>query len=579
MDPTIVMENRPGRVVLNRYELMEQIGRGGFSTVFRAYDSKMGREVAVKAVARTEELTGRATREAMAAAKLGHPHIVTVFELAQDDHEVYIVTELVRGRTLGRRLLGGGLSDREFTEILLQVLEALGHAHDQGVIHRDIKPENIMIVEDRGFSRAKVMDFGIAQLENTQRLTRHGDVVGTISYMSPEQANGQPVSGATDVYSAALTLYECLTGANPFRAATAAETIGKIQAGAQPLMQVRPDLPEELSHLVEEAMEPNPQLRLDLRSFAAGLGQVMPELFGGDRATTVMKRANMPRPSVYQEVTERYGFIAARVANGGLAALVALAAVYGSGYYPAGPWRPLLVIATALLVALLPRAGLIGLAGVALLPVASYSVALGVVLAAFIAVYIMTFGLTRPRLALLPVLAVGLGFAGLGLAYPAVSGILGRWRRGLVLALLGGGALTLSQLFSDAQTLDYLGIPNGYGLRANLAGEYNPVMALTALAQPFRQQPVLLLQPAIWLVAALPAALLIRRRSRLMDISGLAAADILLAAGYLELPRVLPGFALEEAAFLKTFALCVIIQFGVLLISPRTKSQSQKVCS
>lgn len=573
MEPTLIRENEPGRTVLSRYELIEEIGSGGFSTVYRAYDHKMGREVAVKAVRRTEELTDRAAREARAAAKMGHPHIVTVFELAEDSQEVYIVSELVRGQTLRRRLYASSLSDRECLQVMLQVLEALGHAHDQGVIHRDIKPENIMLAEGQGPLRAKVMDFGIAQLENTQRITRRGDVVGTLSYMSPEQADGQPVDSATDVYSAALTLYECLSGANPFRASTAAETIGKIQAGALPLTHVRPDLPEELSHLVDEAMEPDPRLRLGLRSFAAGLEQVIGQLSGGDQATTVIRRTDMPHPSAYQELAGRYGPIASRVANAGLAALVCLTAVYASDFYP-GPWRLPLVAGTALLVGVLPRAGLVGLGAAVIAPVAGYSPALAALLAAAAAVYYVAFALIWPRVALLPALAVGLGYAGIGLAYPAVSGSVGRLKRGLILALVGGAAFTLFQLFSAAPTLDYVGVSNGFGLQAELAGEYNPVTALAALAGPFQQQPVLLLQPVIWLAAALPAALLLRRRNLFVDVAGLVLANVLLVAGYFSLPRIFPAYSLDTAIFLKTLVLCVIIQFGLLFISPRVQSVS-----
>lgn len=567
----MIQHNRPGRLIVGRYELLEQIGRGGFSTVYRAHDHKMGREVAVKAVRRTDELTDRATREARAAAKLSHPHIVTVFELAEDEHEVYLVSELVRGKTLTEGIDSGSLSDRDCLAVSRQVLAALGHAHDQGVVHRDIKPENIMLADNPGAPVAKVMDFGIAQLENSQRITRRGDVVGTIAYMSPEQADGHRVDSATDVYSAALTLYECLTGSHPFRAATAAEIIGKIHAGALPLTHVRPDLPEELSELVAEAMEPDPRLRLDLHGFAAGLAQVT-GLSDGEQPTTVLSRADRRRRTLNEKMTRRLGFVATRLGNAGLAALVA-AAAYGSGFYPA-TWRLPLVLGAALVVGLLPRIGLIGLAAVSLIPVAAYSAATGAILAVAVTLYFLSVGLLWPKVALLPALAVGLGLVGLGLAFPAVAGIVGRLRRGLLLALIGGACLTLFQLFSAADTLDYLGIANSFGLRAALAGQYNPLSALETLSDPFRQQPVLLAQPVIWLVAALPAALLIKRRHLFVDITGLILANTLLAAGYLSLPYTFPAFALELTPFLKSLALCVIIQGVLLLASPRKRLQS-----
>lgn len=572
MELTMTQHNRPGRMILGRYELLEQIGRGGFSTVYRAHDHKMGREVAVKAVRRTDELTDRATREARAAAKLSHPHIVTVFELAEDEHEVYLVSELVRGQTLKEGIDSGSLSDRDCLAVIRQVLAALGHARDQGVVHRDIKPENIMLADNPGAPVAKVMDFGIAQLENTQRITRRGDVVGTIAYMSPEQADGHRVDSATDVYSAALTLYECLTGSNPFRGSTAAEIIGKIHAGALPLTHVRPDLPAELSELVAEAMEPDPRLRLDLHGFAAGLAQVA-GLSDGEQPTTVLSRADRRRRTFNEKMTRRLGFVATRLGNAGLATLVVAAPAYGSGFYPAA-WRLPLVLGATLVVGLLPRIGLIGLAAVSLIPVAAYSAATGAILTIAVTLYFLSVGLLWPKVALLPALAVGLGLVGLGLAFPAVAGAVGRLRRGLLLALIGSACLTLFQLFSAADTLDYLGIANGFGLRAALAGQYNPLSALEALSDPFRQQPVLLAQPVIWLVAALPAALLIKRRHLLVDLTGLILANTLLAAGYLSLPYAFPAFALELTPFLKSLSLCVIIQGVLFLASPRNRLQS-----
>lgn len=563
------LENRPGRVVLGRYELLEEIGRGGFATVYRAYDRKMGREVALKAVARSDQMGERATREARAAAKLSHPHIVTVFELAEDENEIYLVSELVDGLTLGQRVARGSLGDRQCIEAAVQVLAALAHAHDRGVIHRDIKPHNIMIAGG-GRTVAKVMDFGIARLEDSQMITTRGDVVGTVSYMSPEQADGRAIDSATDVYSTALTLYECLTGANPFRAGTAAETIARIHGGALPLSHVRPDLPAALSDLVEEAMDPDPRLRLGLRSFAVGLEQVLGEISaaGDQEATVVLRRTEMPHPGLYEDLSRRFGWIAARLFGAGMAALLAYAAVFGTSLYPAA-WRPPLVLGAAIVVALLPRLGLGPLAAVALAPVFSFSVALGALLAGVAVVYLFISGLLWPRLSLLPVLAAGLGSVGVGLVYPAVAGGAGRLFKGAPLALAGGLAFTVWQLAGSAPAIDYLGISNSFGISAELAGLYNPLEAAALLMAPFQEQPALLAQPVIWLAAAVPAGLLVRRRHLLADIAGLILANAVLAAGYLALPQAVAEYSVDTTAFLKTLLLCVIIQCGLLLISPR----------
>ncbi|MDO8736682.1 MAG: serine/threonine-protein kinase [Thermoleophilia bacterium] len=564
-------ENKRGPLVLNRYELIERIGSGGFSTVYRARDHKMGRDVAVKAVRRTEELGDRATREARAAAQLGHPHIVTVFELAEDEDDVYLVSELVEGDTLTCHIADGSLSDRDCLEMALQVLDALDHAHERGVIHRDIKPDNLMLAGNHHL-RVKVMDFGIAQLENTQRITRQGDVVGTISYMSPEQADGFTVDSATDVYSTALTLYECLAGSHPFRGGTAAEIVGRIQAGAPPLSQARPDLPLELSELLDEAMEPDPRLRIGLKSFVVGLEEILPELSPDDRATTVLRRSDQTRPSAYQDLAGEYGYVAARAANGSLAALLGWAALYGTELYPSA-WRLPLLLASALGVALLPRVGLAALLALTIAPVFSFSVGAGILLAPLALGYFLIFGLLWPRTALLPVLATALGTIGLGLTYPGISGASGRLRSGLALAGIGAASFGIFQLVSGASPLDYFGLPNNYGLRTELAGEYNPWEAAKILASPFEAQPVLLMQPIIWLAASLPAAILITRRRYFMDVTGLLLVNGIVAGGYFALSFAFPDYRLPVEAFLKSFVLCVIIQFGLLFMSPRSSRQ------
>lgn len=568
---TMTRENSQKPLVLNRYELEARIGSGGMATVYSARDLKMERRVAIKVVRRTEELNGRAALEARAAAKLNHPNIITVFELAEDLDHIYLVSELVEGRTLAARVADGSLPDRECAAITLQVLEALSHAHERGVIHRDIKPDNIMI-SDSGQQRVKVMDFGIAQLENTQRLTRQGDIVGTIAYMSPEQAGGEQVDSSTDVYSAALTLYECLTGANPFRAANAAETIGKVQAGASPLAEVRPDLPLELSHAIEEATALFPEERLSLAEFADRLSAVMPALATGDRETVVLRRADLPRPTLYDDLSRRFGSLASRLANAALAALVAWVAVSAFSFYPE-PWQTPVVAGVALTKGLLPRLGLLALMGILLAPVFSFSIAAGALLGVLMAVYYLAIGNARPGLSLLPALAVAMGQLGAGLAYPGIAGSLGRLVRGPLLALLGGIAFTAWQLVQADGAIGYLGITDNYGLAETLAEEYRPWAAITAIAEPFEQHPVLLLQPLIWMVAALPAALLIRRRNLAADAAGLLLANAALAGGYFLLPVLIPGFVLPQALLLKTLIICVIIQVTVLLLSPRTRSQ------
>ena len=209
------------RVILGRYRMERRLGAGGFGVVWLAWDEKLEREVAVKVIPRERGEGERVEREARAAARLNHPGIVGIYELASDDHDVYLVSELVRGRTLAELTKAGAISDRDVARIGIALCEALEHAHERGVIHRDVKPGNVMVLAEpaAGAGFAKLADFGVAHVATADELTRTGDIVGTLAYMAPEQAEGARVTPACDVYALALTLYEAWTGTNPVRAA------------------------------------------------------------------------------------------------------------------------------------------------------------------------------------------------------------------------------------------------------------------------------------------------------------------------------------------------------------------------
>ena len=250
-------------MVLGRYRLDRRLGAGGFGVVWLAWDEKLEREVAVKAMPHERGSGERVEREARAAARLNHPGIVAVYELAFDDHEVYLVSELVRGRTLAELLHAGAVSDRDVARIGVLLCEALAHAHARGVVHRDVKPQNVMVVAEpaAGAGFAKLADFGVAHVASGDPLTRTGDVIGTLAYMAPEQAEGSPVTPASDVYSLALTLYEAWTGGNPVRAGGMAATARRLGRPLPSLSGRRRDLPLELCDMVDAALAPDPAER------------------------------------------------------------------------------------------------------------------------------------------------------------------------------------------------------------------------------------------------------------------------------------------------------------------------------
>ncbi|HEU4701820.1 MAG TPA: serine/threonine-protein kinase, partial [Conexibacter sp.] len=278
-------------LVLERYRLVEQLGAGAFGVVWRAWDERLERDVAVKAIAGEHTAPARATREARAAARLSHPAIVTLYEAGAEDGTTYLVSELVRGGTLAQLLHEGALSDRDVAEIGIALCAGLAHAHAQGVVHRDVKPSNVLVPDARaaGSAAAKLTDFGVARVvgaaEGADVLTRTGDVVGTLAYMAPEQAEGREAGAPADLYATALVLYEALSGTNPVRAGSAVATARKLGATLPPLRRQRRDLPPALCDAIDRALLPRPGERGTLAQLSRALRRAMGEL--GDEPGTI----------------------------------------------------------------------------------------------------------------------------------------------------------------------------------------------------------------------------------------------------------------------------------------------------
>jgi serine/threonine-protein kinase len=252
----------------DRYQAVARLGAGAFGEVFRARDSVLGREVAVKRIrldafaepAHLEEVKQRFLREAQVAARLRHPNIVTTHDILSTPATSLIVMELVEGETLQARLRARGrLPLAEALGLLGQVAAALDHAHANGVVHRDVKPANVMI-EPTG--HVKVMDFGIAKLEAGANLTSTGLIMGTPYYMSPEQARGEKVDGRSDLFSLGCVLYECLAGRRPFEAETVSGILVKILTESPPPLGSLPQgVPPGVEAVLARAMAKEPSAR------------------------------------------------------------------------------------------------------------------------------------------------------------------------------------------------------------------------------------------------------------------------------------------------------------------------------
>lgn len=255
----------PNPEKVGRYQILERVGRGGMGVLLRGIDPVLDREVAIKLMLvdfseDAEQMRPRFYREARAAAKLQHPNIVTVFEFAEDGNTPYIVMEFLRGSSLSARMSSRlPLTLDEKLNVIAQLCSALNYAHEQGVVHRDIKPANIFLLPD---GSVKLLDFGIAKLA-TSTMTRQGDVLGSASYMSPEQVSGNPqIDGRSDIFSTGVVLYELLANRKPFNAETLTATVLQILQEDPPALEtVAPGLPPQLVNAVKRALAKDPAKR------------------------------------------------------------------------------------------------------------------------------------------------------------------------------------------------------------------------------------------------------------------------------------------------------------------------------
>ena len=519
-----------GELILGRFRVTDPIGSGGFGTVYRAWDERLERPVAVKVIEGTDAAP-RVMREAQAVARLAHRNIATLYELSGDGKRAYLVSELIEGRTLrelGRR---GELSDRLVATVGAGAAAALTHAHRGGVVHRDVKPENILVAAG---GEAKLVDFGIARISGARTLTNTGDVIGTLAYMAPEQADGQRPGPAADVYSLAITMYESLTGEHPLAREGAAATARAIGEPIPPLAAVRPDLPEDLSETIDLCLHPDPEVRPLASELEDALGAHAHDL-GGGRLPAVLRPSDPPpeRPPVPT--------ILGRLAPAASIAVLTLVALLASG-------------ASTLAFVTAGAAGLVALGR----PRPAFAIAALVtifwlwtgadepgaaLLAAFLAAPLIAIRAGTGRAVALPAAAPLLGLAGLGAAYPAFAGLTrGAGGRALLGACgclwLGAGEIAADRtLILGAETA----APSGWS--------ESPGTAIGELVLPLLEPPLALLA-IVWALAAVALPLLVRGRAPVLDLVG----ALVWAAGLTSAHRLVAGGDESTGLLLATLA-------------------------
>ena len=490
-------------LVAERYRPLRPLGSGGSGSVWLARDERTGLDVALKIVPREGKAATRAEREALAAARLRHERCLRAYAFERDTRNVYIAYEYVPGQTMRQALRAGELTDATSVEAAAQVLEALAHAHAQGVVHRDVKPSNVLVAEEEEMS-VRLLDFGLAQLTEEEPLTASGDVPGTLAYVPPERLHGEPGEPAADVWAVGVMLWEALAGFHPFWNGSLLETARWIDEGAAPLAHLRPDLPKPLCALVDRMLSLDPAARPPAALLAHELRDALAE--------RIRRKTKGPGISVALPL---------RLAGPAAAGLFAGWTAAALPFYP-GAAGPLLGVLAFALAFVRPRLGLAFALAVPVFPLGNISSGLAFAYGAVALVW-LALSWRAPQDGLFVVAGPLLGpIHALGLLPLASQGIRSLPRRALQVA----AAVLLAALVAGLRhsSLPFTGAapPKGLGI----AGSQDPLAVVYALGRGLTDRPVLLLEALV--LAAAAVAIPFARARGLWGIAVLGAAMIAL---------------------------------------------------
>jgi hypothetical protein len=471
-------------LILERYRPLKPLGSGGSGSVWLARDEQTGLDVALKIVPREGKAAARAEREAAAAARLRHPSCLRAYAFARDPRHVYIAYEYVPGMTFREALRAGDLDDARAIAACAEICDALAHAHAEGILHRDVKPSNVLI----GEPTAKLLDFGLARMAESETLTAQGDVPGTLAYIAPERLGGDEATGAADVWAVGVMLWEALAGRHPFWHTSMLDTARAIEAGAPSLETMRPDLPKALITLVDTALSLDRAKRPKAAHLADGLRGI------------AQRRGKQKRSRGGTIVVPAY---APRVAAAALAGVFTAFVAAELPFYPSS-WLLPLAAAAALASALHARLGLAISLAIPILPLGNVSAGLAVAYA-FAAVAWLVLCWREPQWGLLFALGPALvPIAALGLVPLATMPVRAGARRAAIAGIAVLAALVAAGLRHASLPLVDGAAPVGAGV----AGSDDPLDVVGSLARVLAAHPALLGEAAAlaFVAFALPLA-------------------------------------------------------------------------